>query len=63
VPKDWNAWENLIVAGKETLTPRMTNCPVRLPLPIALHQGSIYENQRELKNRFFEDPPAKRAAT
>ena len=53
VPKDWNSWANLLVAGKETLTPRMTSCPVRLPLPIALHQGSIYENQRELKNRFF----------
>jgi phytanoyl-CoA hydroxylase len=63
VPKDWSAWESQIVAGHETLTPRMTNCPIRLPFPVAEHQGSIYENQRELKNKFFEQPAAKRAAT
>jgi hypothetical protein len=40
----------------------MTPCPVRLPLPVAAHQGSIYENQRELRNRFFAQPPATRTA-
>jgi hypothetical protein len=36
---------------------------VRLPFPVASHQGSIYENQRELKNKFFEEAGQKRAAT
>jgi hypothetical protein len=27
--------------------------PVRLPLPPAEHQGSIYENQRATGRRFF----------
>jgi len=27
--------------------------PVRMPLPPAPRQGSIYENQTALKNRFF----------
>lgn len=62
-PDNWDAWADLLVAGDETLAPRMTPCPVRLPLPIAAHQGSIYENQRELRNRFFDGPVATRAAT
>jgi ectoine hydroxylase-related dioxygenase (phytanoyl-CoA dioxygenase family) len=60
---DWATWTSQLVSGEETLTPRMTPCPVRLPLPVAAHQGSIYENQRELKNKFFEEPGQKRAAT
>jgi hypothetical protein len=27
--------------------------PVRLPLPSAVHQGSIYENQRASGRRYF----------
>jgi ectoine hydroxylase-related dioxygenase (phytanoyl-CoA dioxygenase family) len=60
VPKDWDAWKGLLVAGEETLTPRMTGVPVRLPFPVAEHQGSIYENQRELEHRFFAEPAAAR---
>ncbi len=64
VPQSWDAWNAQLVAGEETLTPRMTNVPVRLPFPIASNPGSIYENQRELKTRFFDDAtPAKRSAT
>jgi ectoine hydroxylase-related dioxygenase (phytanoyl-CoA dioxygenase family) len=55
-PKDWNAWTGLLVSGEETWTPRMTSVPMRLPFPVAEHQGSIYENQRELENRFFDEP-------
>ena len=33
--------------------PRMENVPVRMPFPRAVHQGSIYENQRTLGGRFF----------
>lgn len=43
-----------IVAGEPTLLPRVSPVPVRLPLPPAPKQGSIYENQRTLSNRFFE---------
>ena len=59
-PKDWEAWTGQLVAGEETLTPRMTPCPIRLPLPVAEHQGSIYENQRDLENRFFAEPATAR---
>jgi ectoine hydroxylase-related dioxygenase (phytanoyl-CoA dioxygenase family) len=62
-PESWDAWTGQLVAGTETFEPRMTACPVRLPFPVASHQGSIYENQRELKNKFFEEAGQKRAAT
>ena len=54
---------SLMVAGEETLEPRLANVPVRLPLPPAANQGSIYENQRDLKNRYFDEPAKKAAAT
>ncbi|MBE89678.1 MAG: phytanoyl-CoA dioxygenase [Rhodospirillaceae bacterium] len=44
----------LLVRGEPTLEPRLTNVPVRMPYPEAPHQGSIYENQHILENRFFE---------
>jgi hypothetical protein len=34
--------------------PRLAPVPVRLPLPPAEYQGSIYENQRAAGRRFFE---------
>ena len=44
----------LLLCGKDDpVAPRLTNVPVRLPLPPARHQGSIYENQRALKNSYF----------
>ena len=43
-----------IVHGQPTLQPRMEDVPVRMPLPIATYQGSIYENQRTLESRYFE---------
>jgi ectoine hydroxylase-related dioxygenase (phytanoyl-CoA dioxygenase family) len=42
-----------IVAGKPTIEPRAVACPIRMPLPPAPHQGSIYENQKGAKRRFF----------
>jgi hypothetical protein len=32
----------------------MERVPVRLPLPPAAHQGSIYENQRARSSRYFD---------
>jgi phytanoyl-CoA hydroxylase len=59
----WEAWSALMVAGENTLTPRCTNVPVRLPLPPAANQGSIYENQRDLKHRYFDSPPKSAAVS
>ena len=47
-------FDALIVRGVSTLEPRLANIPVKMPFPKALHQGSTYENQQTLKNRYFE---------
>ena len=52
-PEGMEAYDRLMVAGSPTLTPRLTPVPVKLPLPPAEKQGSIYENQKGLKNRYF----------
>ncbi|MEO7937133.1 MAG: phytanoyl-CoA dioxygenase family protein [Burkholderiaceae bacterium] len=52
-PENWDTWCADLVAGSETLEPRTTAVPVRLPFPVARKQGSIYENQADVKNRFF----------
>jgi len=52
-PASWDIWRAALVAGQETLEPRTAAVPVRLPFPAARKQGSIYENQSDLKNRFF----------
>jgi len=53
--------EQLIV-GEPSLAPRLSPVPVRMPLPPAAFQGSIYENQRTTGRRFFETADAPRAA-
>jgi phytanoyl-CoA hydroxylase len=52
---DLDEFNSRIVQGQATLQPRLENVPVRMPLPIARFQGSIYENQRQLGNRFFDN--------
>jgi len=47
---DFNA---RLVTGEPTIEPRVRPAPVRLPLPPALHQGSIYENQTDASRRYF----------
>ena len=42
-----------MVSGAPTITPRLAPVPVRMPLPPAPHQGSIYENQTGAKSRYF----------
>ena len=51
---DLAVYDQMIVAGEATIEPRVTAVPVRMPLPPAPSQGSIYENQRAMANRFFE---------
>ncbi|MCY4143340.1 MAG: phytanoyl-CoA dioxygenase family protein [Gammaproteobacteria bacterium] len=53
--RDIEEFNGRIVCGEPTLQPRMEDVPVRMPLPIAKHQGSIYENQRSLSTRYFEE--------
>jgi phytanoyl-CoA hydroxylase len=48
---DFNA---RLVAGEPTIEPRVAPVPVRMPLPPALHQGSIYENQSDAARRYFD---------
>jgi hypothetical protein len=54
-------FNDLMVAG-QTREPRMEHLPVRLPLPPAVKQGSLYENQKGMKNRFFATPETARVA-
>jgi len=42
------------ISGPESIVPRIVAAPVRMPLPPAPHQGSIYENQTSVKNRYFK---------
>lgn len=51
---DLATYDEMIVAGESTIEPRVVNVPVRMPLPAAPHEGSIYEIQRGLANPFFD---------
>jgi ectoine hydroxylase-related dioxygenase (phytanoyl-CoA dioxygenase family) len=42
-----------MVLGRPTIEPRLAPAPVRMPLPPAPFQGSIYENQKAAAKRFF----------
>ncbi len=55
--KDLTDFNHRMVHGVPTTQPRLEDVPVRMPLPVAPHQGSIYENQRTLSGRFFEREP------
>jgi phytanoyl-CoA hydroxylase len=50
-----------LLVGEPSLAPRLADLPVRMPLPPAAFQGSIYENQRTTGRRFFEPAEAQRA--
>jgi len=50
---DYDKFRAAMVAGEDTLTPRLEPVPVRLPYPKAANQGSIYENQRALPRPYF----------
>lgn len=54
MPKSMEEWNALLLCGAtDPVAPRLEPVPVRLPLPPARHQGSIYENQRSLKHSYF----------
>ncbi len=62
-------WTNLeefnsrMICGEPTLEPRLEKVPVRMPYPPALKQGSIYENQTIIRNRYFGTPEGLKVAT
>ena len=49
-------FDSRLLCGEGTVEPRVVPTPMRMPLPPALKQGSIYENQTVLRNRYFEAP-------
>jgi ectoine hydroxylase-related dioxygenase (phytanoyl-CoA dioxygenase family) len=54
VHQPWKEYRDSLLCGEDTIEPRMTNAPVRLPLPPAPNQGSIYENQKGASSRYFQ---------
>ncbi|HJQ55930.1 MAG TPA: phytanoyl-CoA dioxygenase family protein [Vineibacter sp.] len=50
---DLAAFDAQMIAGQTNVTPRIVPAPVRMPLPAAVHQGSIYENQIGTGRRYF----------
>lgn len=52
--KDYDDFNARLVSGPITNVPRIVSAPVRLPLPPAPRQGSIYENQFSARTRMFE---------
>src|SRR5580700_2834735 len=56
------AFKELMVAGEDR-EPRLAPAPVRLPLPPATKQGSLYENQKGMRNRYFQTIAAERVQT
>jgi len=51
---DYDEFHGRMLCGEDTIVPRTVPCPIRMPLPPARNQGSIYENQTALSRRFFE---------
>ena len=62
IPEGFEEWERLMVCGQSTLEPRMLALPLRMPFPLAAKQGSVYENQALMPQRFFDKPVAQTAA-
>jgi hypothetical protein len=54
-PAGIEAFKELMVCGQHR-EPRLESAPVRLPLPPAKLQGSLYENQKGMKSRYFAQP-------
>ena len=50
---DLEDFNGRMVHGEPTLRPRLEDVPVKMPLPRAPYQGSIYENQRTLSAQYF----------
>jgi len=51
--KDFEEFESRLLAGGSVTEPRLAPVPVRMPLPPAMRQGSIYETQSAAKKSYF----------
>jgi phytanoyl-CoA hydroxylase len=47
-------FDGRLITGEPTIEARVTAAPVRMPLPPARHQGSIYENQTHASRCYFQ---------
>ena len=56
VPGGLAEHDGLMLSGVSSIQPRMESLPVRLPLPPAATEGSIYEIQQGRARRFFATP-------
>ena len=52
--KDYDEFNSRLISGEPTNIPRIIPAPVRLPVPPAPRQGSIYENQFTARTRYFQ---------
>ena len=52
--RDLGEFDSRMIVGEPTIAPRVTPVPVRMPLPPALRQGSIYENQLASDRGYFK---------
>ncbi|MEJ0071941.1 MAG: phytanoyl-CoA dioxygenase family protein [Pseudomonadota bacterium] len=59
---DLAAFDDKLLCGTSSIEPRVTAVPVRMPLPPARGQGSIYENQTGSRKRYFDFDSAVEAA-
>jgi len=55
---DFDAFNRMLICGEPTITPRLADVPLRMPLPPSPRPGSIYENQTLAKRRWFAGAPA-----
>ena len=46
IQTNYDTFDDLLISGEPSVEARLAPAPVRMPLPPARHQGSIYENQR-----------------
>ena len=61
---NYDNFKSRLLYGEESNVPRFRDTPVRMPLPPALHQGSIYESQTVAKRYFsFANESGKKVAT
>ncbi|MBL8384037.1 MAG: phytanoyl-CoA dioxygenase family protein [Burkholderiales bacterium] len=60
---NYDDFRSRLLCGTETIVPRTTVVPIRMPLPPAKNQGSIYENQTAGKRYFgFVEQGGKKTA-
>jgi len=57
----WEEFNAAIVQGEPTNVPRVTDVPVRIPLPNGEKGGSLYETQSMMEKRYYTMPVLEKA--